>query len=301
MSEVTLKGVIDMHVHSNPDIRRRAYDDFELLEAAVRVGAKAIVIKSHQGSTAERAYLCRRYNERVHHGGNDFTMLGSVTLNRTAGGLNPATVEIGLELGAKVIWLPTQSSRNHKLKMKLPTADCVEVTRNGRIVPELDEIFQLINKYDAVLATGHIAPEESFLVAEAARKRGVKKIVVTHPEWSLVGMSLADQIRIVREYDVILEHCYAQPLGGGAYQSNMEVNLEAVLACGYKNVLVSTDGGQVENPNWEIALSQYIGYLLDHEVPKEHVDYMTRTLPARLLGIEDEKTKNGEDSKCSVC
>ena len=45
MSEISLKGVIDMHVHTNPDLRKRAYDDFELMEAAIRVGARAIVIK----------------------------------------------------------------------------------------------------------------------------------------------------------------------------------------------------------------------------------------------------------------
>ena len=53
-----MKGVIDMHVHTNPDLRLRAYDDFELMEAAIRVGARAIVIKTHQGSTVDRAYLC---------------------------------------------------------------------------------------------------------------------------------------------------------------------------------------------------------------------------------------------------
>ena len=57
-----LNGVIDMHVHSNPDIRIRAYDDFELTNAAVRAGARAIVIKTHQGSTVDRAYLCNQYN-----------------------------------------------------------------------------------------------------------------------------------------------------------------------------------------------------------------------------------------------
>ena len=29
MSKVSMKGVIDMHVHTNPDLRLRAYDDFE--------------------------------------------------------------------------------------------------------------------------------------------------------------------------------------------------------------------------------------------------------------------------------
>lgn len=48
MNKKLLEGVIDMHVHSNPDIRHRRYDDFELMEAAIRVGARAIVIKTHR-------------------------------------------------------------------------------------------------------------------------------------------------------------------------------------------------------------------------------------------------------------
>ena len=51
MSKVSMKGVIDMHVHTNPDLRLRAYDDFEMMEAGIRVGARAIVLKTHQGTT----------------------------------------------------------------------------------------------------------------------------------------------------------------------------------------------------------------------------------------------------------
>ena len=277
--------VIDMHVHSNPDIRHRAYDDFELTEAAVRVGARAIVIKTHQGTTVDRAYLCNRYNERVHGGDNDFTMFGGVTMNRQVGGINPAAVESGLKLGAKVIWLPTQSARNHLVKNKADTTNCVEVVKDGKVVPELNSVFQLIKDHDAVLGTAHVSPEECFRVVEAARDAGVKKIVVTHPEWWLVGMSLKDQVRIVKDYDVILEHCYAQPLGGGKYKSNLEMNLEAVRACGYEHVMVCTDGGQVENPNWEIALEEYMQYLADHGITESQLYYMTHTIQAGLLGI----------------
>ena len=71
-----------MHVHSNPDLRLRAYDDIELMEAGIRVGARAIVIKTHQGTTMDRAYLCNRHNQIVHGGTNDFTMYGSITLNK---------------------------------------------------------------------------------------------------------------------------------------------------------------------------------------------------------------------------
>ena len=285
MGKISLKGVIDMHVHSNPYIRHRAYDDFELMEAAIRVGARAIVIKTHQGTTVDRAYLCNRHNEIIHHGDNDFTMFGSVTLNRQMGGLNAAAVESGLKLGAKVIWLPTQSARNNLEKQKGDLSKAVEVIRDGKIVPELQDIFQLIKDFDVVSGTGHLSPEEIFRVVEAARNAGVRKIVVTHPEWWMVGMSLEDQVRLVQDYDIILEHCFAQPMGGGKYKSNLPLNLEAIQACGYKNVMVSTDGGQVENPFWEAALEQYIQYLADHGISEEQIFYMTHEIQTRLLNL----------------
>ena len=281
-----LNGVIDMHVHSNPDIRIRAYDDFELTNAAVRAGARAIVIKTHQGSTVDRAYLCNQYNRLTSRNDNHFTMFGGITLNRQVGGINPYAVESALKLGGKVVWLPTQSARNTFEKMNQPADACVEVIRDGKLVPEMYDVFQLIKDFDVVLGTAHISPQECFRVVEAAKNAGIHKIVVTHPEWWLVGMSLEDQIRIVNDYGVILEHCYAQPMGGGKYKSNLPMNLEAIKACGYKNVMVCTDGGQVENPHWEDALSQYIQYLSDHGIPEHEIFHMTHTIQAGLLGLD---------------
>lgn len=285
MATVSMRGVIDMHVHTSPDLRARTYDDFELCDAAARVGARAIVIKSHLGSTAERAVLANRYNRLV-HGENGFTMFGSLTLNRCVGGINPVAVEHALKLGAKVIWLPTQSARRH-LEMTGQAADgAVDVVREGRIVPELEDVLSLIREHGAVLGTGHIAPAEAFVVARAARRMGVEKIVVTHPEWWIVGMSVGDQLRLVREYGVVLERCFAQNMGGGRYKSNLPDNLAIIRAAGYQNVLVDTDGGQRENPNWEVAMRTYMQYLLDNGVGQEALCYMTHELPCRLLGIE---------------
>ena len=289
MSSNLMKGVIDMHVHSNPDLRLRAYDDFELMEAGIRAGARGIVIKTHQGSTAERAYLCNRYNERVHGGTNDFTMFGSITLNRVVGGINPKAAETALKLGAKVVWLPTQSARNHMEKVGQDASQCAEVVRDGKIVPELSDIFQLVKDFDAVLGTAHISPKEAFIVVEEARNAGIKKIVLTHPEWWIVDMSLEDQIRMVKDYDIILERCYAQNMGNGRYKSNLQDNLDMVKEAGYKNVMVSTDGGQTENPHWELALAEYIQFLLDGGIPRDEVYYMTHTIQRQLLGIREEE------------
>ncbi len=285
MPELSMKGVIDMHVHTNPDLRLRAYDDLELCDAAVRVGARAIVIKTHLGSTACRAELVNHYN-RIVHPNNDFTMFGSITLNRCVGGINPTAVDNALKLGAKVVWLPTQSARNHLLKMGKSPEGCVDMVVDGKVVPEMLDVFQLIKDHDAVLGTAHVSPEEAFVVVEAARKAGVKKVVVTHPEWWVVGMSVEDQIRLVKDYDVILERCFAQNMGGGKYKSNLPDNLEIIRTVGYKNVMVDTDGGQTENPNWEIAMHQYMQYLFDHGIPEEQIRYMTHDLPSWLLGID---------------
>ena len=286
MNKDFMKGVIDMHVHSNPDLRRRAYDDIELMEAGIRVGARAIVIKTHQGTTMDRAYLCNRHNEIVHGGTNDFTMFGSITLNQVVGGLNAKATEVALKLGAKVVWLPTQSAKNHMAKMKQDPSLGVEVVRDGKIVPELRDVLSLVRDHNAVLGTAHISPEEAFVVVEAARDMGVKNIVVTHPEWWIVGMSLEDQLRIVKDYDVILERCYAQNMGGGKYKSNLADNLALIKEVGYEHVMVDTDGGQTENPYWELAFAEYMQYLMDNGIPEEHVYHMTHTIPAGLLGIE---------------
>ncbi|MEW9124980.1 MAG: DUF6282 family protein [Thermotaleaceae bacterium] len=286
MKKVSLKGVIDMHVHSSPDTRERAYTDFELMEAGIRVGARAIVIKSHHGTTMNRAFLVNEHNKIVHQGRNNFTMFGSVTLNNAIGGLNPLAVETGLKMGAKIVWLPTAHAAN-QLKKNGQTGG-IECLENGKIVTPLKEIFRMIKEYDVVLGTGHLSPEEIFPVVEQAKAMGLNKIVVTHPEFWVVGMSNEDQIKIVKDYDVYLERCYAQPMGGGVYKSNLEDNLLIIKEVGYKNVIVNTDGGQVENPNWEVALEEYMQYLLDKGIPEEEIDFMAKTIPAKLLGLDEK-------------
>lgn len=283
MKKINLKGIFDMHVHSAPDIRARAYTDFEMMDAGIRVGAKGIVLKSHHGTTMNRAFLVNEHNKIVNQGNNDFIMYGSITLNKGIGGLNPIAVDVALKMGAKVVWLPTTHAAN-QLKKDGKTGG-IEVLVNGKIVEPLKEIIKMIIDKDVVLGTGHLSPEEIFFVVDQARAMGLKKIVVTHPEFWVVGMSDEDQIKIVKDYDVILERCYAQPMGGGVYKNNLADNLKIIQTVGYKNVMVDTDGGQVENPHWEIAFAEYVEYLFAHGVTEEEINFMTKTIPEKLLNV----------------
>ncbi|MCG6835787.1 DUF6282 family protein (plasmid) [Fusobacterium vincentii] len=283
--KANLNGIVDLHVHSAPDIRERAYTDFELMEAGIRVSARAIVIKSHHGTTMNRAYLVNEYNKLKYNGKNNFTMYGSITLNYAVGGLNPVAVETALKLGAKIVWLPTTSAKNHSKKYgKIGGIFCLN--ENNELVPELIEILELIKKYDVILATGHISVKEIFKVVEYAKSMGINKIVITHPEFWVVGMTHEEQIKIVKEYNVFLERCFAQPLINKEYKSNLEDNYQIIKKIGCHNIIVDTDGGQVENPNWEVAFEIYMQYLLDKGISEEELDIMTKKNAAKLLGLE---------------
>ena len=278
-----LTGIIDMHIHSAPVIRQRKLDDLQLMEAAVERGVRAIVIKSHMVPTADRATLVNKIRQEKYPD-SDFQMFGSLVMNLPVGGINPWAVEASIKLGAKEIFLPTMTAENHCRKEN--KEHFVSVVKDGKIVEPLKDVFQLVKDYDVALGTGHISPSEIFTVVEAARNAGVKKIIVTHPEFHIVGMSLEEEKRIVKDYDVLLEKVYAQPIGGGVYKKNLPDNVAHMKEIGCEHFIVSTDGGQMQNPEWYNTIAEYIDYLYDSAFSQEEIDVMTKKNPGRMLGIE---------------
>ena len=281
--ENVMQGIIDMHIHAAPDVRARKLDDLELMEASVQRGVRAIVLKSHNVPTADRAYLVNRVAAEKYPDVK-FTAFGGLCLNRPVGGLNPDAVETSLKLGAKVIWLPTNTAENHYRKNGKDPSKGVVVTRDGKAVDELQDIFALVKQYNAVLATGHIGAEECFPVVEAARAAGVEKIVITHPEFWVVGMTPEQQADIVRKYDVLLESVYAQPVNG-SYKINIPDNIAAMKDIGPEHFVISTDSGQTVNPYWYESYTTYFK-AVSEVFTSEQVRRMTHDNPAWLLDID---------------
>lgn len=281
--ENAMQGIIDMHIHAAPDVRARKLDDLELMEASVQRGVRAIVLKSHNVPTADRAYLVNRVAAEKYPDVK-FTAFGGLCLNRPVGGLNPDAAETSLKLGAKVIWLPTNTAENHYRKNGKDPSKGVVVTRDGKAVDELQDIFALVKQYNAVLATGHIGAEECFPVVEAARAAGVEKIVITHPEFWVVGMTPEQQADIVRKYDVLLESVYAQPVNG-SYKINIPDNIAAMKAIGPEHFVISTDSGQTVNPYWYESYTTYFK-AVSEVFTSEQVRRMTHDNPAWLLDID---------------
>lgn len=274
--EALLQGVIDLHIHTKPDVRPRKFSDIELAQEAARVGARAVVIKSHHVPTADRAYLAETVAPGVR-------VFGGITLNPSVGGLNPAAVETAIKLGAKIVWLPTiWSAHERKLAGK---SDGVESVVNGRIVPALVSILELIARYDVALATGHLSPAEIITVVDKAKTVGVNKIIVNHPEWWSTKLSLSEQKNLV-PYGVFFERCYVLRQPGQNFEKNFANALQAIESVGYESTILATDVGQIENPVWSEAFSEYIAYLLAAGLPPKIMDKMTKDYPAQLLGLD---------------
>ncbi len=54
-----LRGAFDTHVHIAPDVVERKIDDISLARRFAALGMAGFVLKSHYGSTAERASVVR--------------------------------------------------------------------------------------------------------------------------------------------------------------------------------------------------------------------------------------------------
>jgi hypothetical protein len=273
---MNLAGVIDMHIHTAPDTRQRPLDDIDLAKEANRLNVRAIVIKSHVMPTTARAMMAEKVCPGV-------KVFGGIVLNPHVGGINVLAVEAAIKMGAKIVWMPTLFSSHHRLLEG--KNDGVQTVIGEKVVPALKDVLGMIAQHNLVLATGHLTPQEIFVVVKEAQRQGVEKIVVTHPELGVVNMSIEDQKALDRD-GVYFERCYARPLGGGKYEPSLTTNLVAIEKVGYKSTIIATDSGQMENPMWSKALLEYLAFLHDKGIPQDQLDVMTKENPAKLLDLQ---------------
>ena len=96
---------------------------------------------------------------------------------------------------------------------------------------------------------------------------------------------MEDREKIVKDYGVCLEIVYAQPIGGGVYKKNLPENVETIRRVGADHIIVSTDSGQLQNPEWYKSIEEYADYLYDAGFAAEEIDTMMKRNPAKMLGI----------------
>jgi len=148
-------GVIDMHVHPDPDVFGRSLTDNELATIARRKGMRGIVIKNHVVTTSDRAALVMQQVPGIE-------VWGGIVLNKSVGGVNPAAVEWMHRMSGgrgKVVWLPTFDSNMHIKTLVDKNQSGIVVATNGQVTPELEQVLKIIAREDLILATGHISAD----------------------------------------------------------------------------------------------------------------------------------------------
>lgn len=272
-----LEGGYDLHTHPRPSHAKRCCNDYELLNYADKFSMEGILIKNHYESTAGRAALL---NDAFHFHTRAY---GAVVLNYPTGGINPYAVESAMKLGGRVVWLPTRDAKNSLMfgKMKgdfFERPGITVVDERGKLKKEVYEVMEVVKKYDGVLATGHISPEESVIVCEETGRQKIKTIL-THPDWFRTKIPLSLQIELGKK-GVILEKVWANYEDGDCSIEDMLVVMKELS---YEHIILTTDRGQADCQHPVDAMASFLQLLLEKGVEKHNLKKMTHDQPKYLM------------------
>lgn len=282
-------GVIDLHVHSHPDVFGRNMDDVDVAQLAKSRGMRGIVIKNHISETASRAALAMRAVPGIE-------IFGGIVLNKAVGGVNPDAVEWMHRIHGsrgKVVWLPTFESDKHVKTFGKPDAQGLVVAPGGKVTPEMEAILKIIARENLVLATGHVHPEEILAVTRRGKELGVKNMIITHGLTNVPGLTMA-QAKEVAATGAMIEVCFLQFLAGPnapleflKHWTNTGAKLvaQAVKEFGAASLVISSDLGQSANMTHPDGLEVAIASMKREGISDADIDTMMRRNPARLLGL----------------
>ena len=278
-----LTGVIDIHVHSDPDSMPRSIDAIDLAKLAKQRGMRALVLKNHYESTAALAYIVRKEVPGIE-------IFGGIDLNRSVGGVNPAAIErMVLMKGGwgKVVWMPTFDNEN-QVRASKENRPFVSISKNGQLLPEVQEVIRLVAKNQLTLETGHSSAADGLLIVHAARQAGVQHVVVTHAMSDPVRMTIPQMQQAAGE-GAYIEFVYGATLpanNGAPALLSISDYAKAIRAVGPRSCILSSDLGQPGRPLHPDGMAKFFEALRKQGISQADIDVMSKTNPARALGLQ---------------
>lgn len=289
-----IRGAYDLHVHSAPDVLPRRMDDLEMAGRIVESGMAGYAIKSHYFCTAERAQLIREWYPEC-------DAVGTITLNCSVGGINPAAVEMAGRSGAKIVWFPSCDSAHERSHVfdgnpgkKLPywAQIIIEMKEegikspvislfdeDGRLKNQVYETLEIIAKYNMVLATSHISHKEAFALVAAAKERKVERIVVTHVDFPTTFYTVEEQKELVK-FGAYMEHCYTTFATG---KVDFDETWRQIREIGADHVILSTDLGQKTAIYPDEGMLAFATRLLERGMTEKEIRMMMVHNTVRLI------------------
>ena len=286
----------DPHVHVAPDFADRRITDVQLAERCAQLGLAGFGLKSHYTATAERAAVVSALVSGV-------TALGTIVLNHAVGGLNATAVEVAARQGARIVWLPTVSSVQEfeqvestdpdgpvpvwvRFELELRKAGISPrpvpvLDSDGRPLPELMDVLEVVADHDLVLGTGHLSRREIPTVVDAAVDAGVRTVVVTHPEFPSQRIPPSEQLAMA-ERGALMERTFTTAYTGKCSWDDL---FAATRAVGPERTVWGSDLGQVFNPPVEDGLALMADRFLEAGFTDQEVRTMAVDNTRRLAGV----------------
>lgn len=247
-----ISGAMDLHIHAAPSPFPRRIGIREACEQAAWAGFSAVAFKSHHHAmTTDVAAAAELEPLPV-------PALSGVTLNNYIGGVNPYAVELSFALGGRMVWMPTTASHAHLCcageiafpQAAVPMREDVEiplVSGEGELLPEVHEVLALIKEHDGVLCAGHTGADVTDTLISAARKQGIERILVLHPNY-VVGAT-PERCAAWAEQGVMIEHSAAMyDDRSNLHSFKIDSLIDYLRAVGPGNTMIGSDLGQANNP-----------------------------------------------------
>ncbi|MDQ0867269.1 DUF6282 family protein [Arthrobacter globiformis] len=275
--------MFDVHVHAAPDVIGRIGHDDEICAEYAEAGFTGFVLKAHHESTVGRASALTR--------SSGLDVVGGIALNRPAGGINPDAVVSALGSGGRVVWFPTADAHTQETA-SLPRLSDLE-TRLDRAVlavppvltpgvrqsADISLVLDLIAEHDAVLCTGHVSAAECWWLVDEAQRRGITRFLLTHPSYTVPGMSVAEIAEFAARgafIEITAYQLWHQPGMSAARLA------QVALAAGDRLVLAS-DAGQPDSPQPPEALRQLVSALHGEGLDKGWLADAASEIPRKLV------------------
>lgn len=289
--EKVLHGLVDLHCHPGPNPLPRRFDHAEAARDGQRIGMRALLAKSHHHNTVMDLLAM---GDRL--GALPARVFGGIALNNQVGGINPYAVELSLRMGGRCVWFPTVSSSahlaHHRAGGGFPAStvtlsvEQVDVRGpGGGLLPEVARVLDVAAEAGALVSAGHMAPDDILAVFTAARERGVRRLVVSHPNF-VIGADAAT----CREFVALgayIEHETAM-YDAEAPKSRWHPKelLTWIEQIGPERTVLASDLGQAGRPLPVDSFVRIGSALLDLGLPEKDLRQIACTNPAWLLGLD---------------
>ncbi len=121
-----------------------------------------------------------------------------------------------------------------------------------------------------------------------AKKVGVKRFMVTHPNWNVTKMTLEQEVELSRMGAYIGLFCYGDIPNFNNPNCDPLYVLECIKTVGPEHCFIASDLGTVVNvPPWE-GMKLFVRILLASGVSKKDIRTMCVDNPRYLLGLDAE-------------